>query len=292
MIIWTSPTLTQPAGRQIASCWSAFAARVADPRPGTTKEALSRWAPVEFRDPQGRPGYGYRCRANVIRAHAVVLDMDDGTPLDTITSAFEGLYLIMHSTFSATVQHPRWRIVLPLDRPVNADEYDRMWRWLASAVEAEGGAPDYNGRDVGHAWAVPATPPSGGYVARELDGSMACVADGLVAVPAPEPMQMPTRGAAGDEPYERRVTRARAYLERMPGGISGSGGHSTTFKAALAIVRGFALEADDALALMVEIHNPMCQPPWSIPDLRHKVQQALQRARVPFGHLADKRRGS
>ncbi len=283
MVIWTSPTLTQPAGRQLTITWSAFADRVQRARPGATKDGLSRWAPVEFRR-------GYRCRANVIRAHAIVFDVDDGTALETILSAFDGLHIIAHSTFSATAEVPRWRIALPIDRPVNADEYDRVWRWLAAGVEAEGAVPDYQGRDVAHAWAVPAVPPSGFYVAREAEGAFACVADGLAAVPAPEPMPMPTRTAGGDESYERRVTRARAYLARMPGGIQGSGGSSTTFKAACAMVRGFGLEPDDALALLIEIHNPLCQPEWSLIELKHKVRQALQRARLPFGWLAEKRR--
>jgi hypothetical protein len=54
------------------------------------------------------------------------------------------------------------------------------------------------------------------------------------------------------------------------------------------MVRGFALEPDDALRLLAEVHNPLCAPPWSLPELRHKVRQAAQRARVPFGVLADR----
>jgi hypothetical protein len=56
------------------------------------------------------------------------------------------------------------------------------------------------------------------------------------------------------------------------------------------MVRGFGLEPDDALALLVEIHNPLCQPEWSLVELRHKVKSAMQRGRVPFGWLAEKRR--
>jgi hypothetical protein len=76
----------------------------------------------------------------------------------------------------------------------------------------------------------------------------------------------------------------------MPGAISGSGGHATTFAAAVKMVRGFGLDPDDALALLVAIHNPLCAPAWSLPELKHKIRQAAQRGRLPFGFLADRPR--
>ena len=263
--------------------WSRFGARVETARPAPSKDALARWAPVEFRR-------SYRCRANVLRVHAAVLDVDDGTPLVTILAALDGLYTINHSTFSATAERPRWRVIVPLGRPVDADEYDRVWRWLASALEVEGASPDYGARDASRAWAVPAVPPSGHYVTRVTDGAFASVHDALVAIPEPEPMPEPARDR-GDS-YDRRVERARKYLAVMPGAVSGSGGHATTFRAALAMVRGFGLEPDDALALLAEVHNPMCQPPWNLVELRHKCRQAYQRARVPFGFLAERGRAA
>ena len=76
----------------------------------------------------------------------------------------------------------------------------------------------------------------------------------------------------------------------MPGAISGSQGHATTFRAAVAMVRGFGLEPDDALRLLVEAHNPQCAPPWSLPELRHKVRQATERGRMPFGEIVGRER--
>jgi hypothetical protein len=276
--IWTSPSLSVPAGRHVPITWTAFAARVERPRAAPSKESLARWAPVEFRA-------SYRCRANVIRAHACVLDVDDGSTLESIVRALEGLFAIAHSTFNATAEAPRWRIVVPLDRCVDADCYDRVWRWLAGAVEAEDAGPDYAARDASRAWAVPAVPPSGYYVARIFDGAFACVADALIAIPREE---APVGTTSRDESYDSKVRRARQYLAKMPGAISGSGGHMATFKAALCLVRGFALESDDALALMIQDYNPRCAPEWTVSELRHKVRQAMQRARQPYAYLADR----
>jgi hypothetical protein len=281
-VIWLSPSLDQPKGKQVLIEWSKFAARVEAAKPAGQKPGLARWAPTRFRN-------AYRARANVIATCAACIDCDAGNPLEPIVEAFDGLYTIVHSTFSATPESPRWRVILPLDRVVDADAYSRVWRFLAGALEDAGVAPDYAASDASRAWAVPARPPSGYYVTRTTEGAFASVADALTAIPAPEPLPVPTR-RRGDESYERRAERARRYLATMDPGIQGSNGSAATLKAAVAMVRGFALEPDDALAILAEDYNPRCLPPWSVPELRHKVKQAYQRGRMPFGAIVERGR--
>jgi hypothetical protein len=281
-MLWLSPSLREPKGRGVSMSWSVFAQRVETARAAPSKESLARWAPVEFTD-------GRRCLANVVRVHAVVLDVDDGSALAPIVGNLKGLLVIAHSTFSATTERPRWRIIVPLDHPVDAGGYDRVWRWLAAKLEAAGVRPDYAARDASRAWAVPARPPSGFYVAQTFDGAFADVCEALAAIPKPEPLPVaPPRSSVDSYTYAGRLVRARQYLSRMPGALAGSGGHRATFAAACVLVRGFALEQDDALALLIEVHNPLCAPPWSERELRHKVKQAHQRARLPLGFLADR----
>jgi hypothetical protein len=282
-VVWIAPSLVQPAGLQRAISWSHFADRVEHARSGQSKESLARWAPVEFRGAR-------RCLAGVLRAHAAVLDVDDGSALDLVLLALDGFYVIAHSTFSATAECPRWRVIVPLDWPVDASEYDRVWRWLAAKLEAAGVRPDYGARDASRAWAVPARPPSGFYVAHVADGAFASSSEALKAIPEPAPLPEPER--THDDSDEHRLERASKYLERMPGAISGSGGHSATFKAACVLMRGFGLPADVALQLLVDEYNPRCAPPWSLPELRHKVRQAYQRSRLPFGFLVNKGRAA
>ena len=274
-IIWLGRSLREPAGSQVDMPWGEFAARARNPKPGLAKDDLARWAPVEF-------ARAYRCRANVVRVHAVVLDIDDGSPLPDL-----GCATISHSTFSAAPDAPRWRAIYPLSRPVDADEYERVWRWLAIEAEDQGITPDYAARDAPHCWAVPAVPPSGFYAVDIRPGRRVPVDDALQAIPQPEP---PPALISRDDSYDRRAARARMYLARMDPSISGSGGHAALFRAAVALVRGFALEPDDALAMLVTEFNPLCQPEWSLSDLRHKVRSALQRSKMPFGALATKRR--
>lgn len=82
--------------------------------------------------------------------------------------------------------------------------------------------------------------------------------------------------------------RAIAYLSAMPRAISGSAGHSQTFAAATALVHGFGIEPDRALAILQSEYNPRCQPPWSDRELQHKVNQAATKPHDrPFGWLRD-----
>lgn len=85
------------------------------------------------------------------------------------------------------------------------------------------------------------------------------------------------------------LRRASAYLAKIPGAVSGDGGHNATFKAALAMVRGFSLSGDVALDLLIREYNPRCQPQWSRGDLARKVANADQDAKLPQGYLLDKK---
>ena len=68
-------------------------------------------------------------------------------------------------------------------------------------------------------------------------------------------------------------TRARAYAAATPVAISGSAGHKQTFALACALTHGFGLDERTALEILCE-WNVGCMPPWSVRDLRHKVDQS------------------
>ena len=81
------------------------------------------------------------------------------------------------------------------------------------------------------------------------------------------------------------VERARKYVARMDAAVSGSGGHTATFKVAGALIHGFALEWGAAWSLLLE-YNERCQPRWSTKELEHKLKQARSCAhKHPRGHL-------
>ena len=98
----------------------------------------------------------------------------------------------------------------------------------------------------------------------------------------------PPAAAPDDADVERR---ALAYLAALPPAISGSGGHDATYRAATALVHGFGIARDRALALLEAHYNPRCVPPWSTRELEHKVEDAATRQHDrPLGWLRDAER--
>ena len=85
-----------------------------------------------------------------------------------------------------------------------------------------------------------------------------------------------------------RERRARAYLAKFDPAISGQCGHARTFLAAQVVVRGFDVEFDAALALLLE-WNRNCDTPWAEREIRRKLREALRRGRMEFGAMVAER---
>lgn len=69
------------------------------------------------------------------------------------------------------------------------------------------------------------------------------------------------------------IDRARAYAAKVPGAVSGQGGHSATYDLARVLVHDFALPRAEALAILSG-WNATCSPPWSQRELEHKIDEA------------------
>lgn len=70
--------------------------------------------------------------------------------------------------------------------------------------------------------------------------------------------------------------RARRWIEKRPGAVSGQGGHNHTYGTACKLVLYFGLDREKALELM-RSWNTRCQPPWTDRELEHKVDDASKR---------------
>jgi hypothetical protein len=283
VLYYSAPSVYETTGATKVLDLNAMEQHLPHPR-ASTKDAARRWNFVEYRDSK-------RCLDGFMRAHGMLLDQDCGIGLEPLERAFAPYYGLIYSTGSGTETIHCWRIGLIFDRFVESvADFDRVWRYVASRVEAVGGKPEYSARSAAHVFAVPFIPPSGFYVARILRGAFLNVDEALAAIPKPEPLPIPAANIMTDS-YSHIVERAAKYLSTMPGAISGSGGHATTFRAATKMVRGFNLDSADALRLLVEIHNPLCVPQWSMRELEHKIKQAM-RSRLPAGFLAEKTRAA
>lgn len=83
-----------------------------------------------------------------------------------------------------------------------------------------------------------------------------------------------------------RSAKAMAMVaaKTMPPAIQGQNGSGALWEVALELVRGLRLPPGEALAVLKTYYNPRCQPPWSEAELLHKVDDAFNNGKVPFGY--------
>lgn len=223
-----------------------------------------------------RPGYNVGIHTGQVvacRVPVVVIDCDDArsikwcrsflppTPLGVTTRNGVHLYY----------RRPGSSIQIPNRVRVNA---------IALDIRADGG----------NVVIPPSVHPEGAM----YQWSRRLLAADVLQLPEYKPEWFPLPAAAAHVPLlplptgaraEASLKRARAYARSTPGAISGQGGSLATFKLAVALVRGFALSDNEALAVLAEEYNPRCEPPWSAAELNHKLRYARQAGRVTVGSL-------
>ena len=86
---------------------------------------LPAWSPARF------AGKGRRKAENVASVCAVVLDYDAGDP-EAALAAWAGFVAVLHSTWSHSVEAPRFRVVVPLATSIPASRWADAWA-LATA---------------------------------------------------------------------------------------------------------------------------------------------------------------
>jgi hypothetical protein len=87
----------------------------------------------------------------------------------------------------------------------------------------------------------------------------------------------------GKSPADVRE-RARRYIAAIPPAVAGQHGDVATFRVCCRLVRGFALDDEEALSVLSE-WNDACVPPWTEEELRAKLRSAWLNGREPVGGL-------
>ena len=91
------------------------------------KRQIPAWSPTLY--PRGAA----RGTCNVVEVSCLVLDYDDGTSINAGIAAWEPWTHVLHTSWSHTPEHPRFRVVLPLAEAVPARAWARAWKWALSA---------------------------------------------------------------------------------------------------------------------------------------------------------------
>ena len=290
-------------GTRHVGSWANMLEMLEQPRVSLSKSGMPGWSPAYFAGNR-------RCSDNVLCVSAVILDYDaseGATESVSIVEAFPGLTLALHSTYSSSVEVPRYRVVFPLSRPVLADEYTRCWSKLMLVAERAGHRPGRVEHDACRFWFQPAVHPSrvDSFEFRTESGRLLNVDDAIAEWDAyacgrqPLP-KLPTSRVISDTlnsevQYEhlqhhasddpRAVKRAKALLEKIPGGVSGARGSMPAWDAAQVLVRGFCFADELAFSIFSSEYNPKCSPQWSEKEIWHKIRQARTRSGKAWGYL-------
>jgi hypothetical protein len=240
------------------------------------------WSPAQYDPPE-------RARDNIKAVYALVLDYDKNRPtFEAVAALWSPFYGLIYTTKSHDIDAHRLRVVLPLSRPVTPGEYDQLWLWATQLSARSELTTDGQAKDASRFWYVPTPPDRGEWQAQRLTGSTLDV-DATLPLVVVEP-QLRVVTTSPPVTTDARVTRARAYLEKIPGAVSGDGGHTATFNAVAHVMFGFDLDADTTYSLIAQDYNPRCDPPWNEKQLRHKIESVATRCKRERGYLLDQQR--
>ncbi len=256
--------------------WETFAETFRTPLPAATSKAeLPLWAPVDF-----GPG-GHRNLANVTAVHALTLDVDEA-PIpwaEDLKQALFGLRAVCYSSPSATAKAPRWRAVIALSRPVNADEYSRLWAYVTPMLSFKVGQAS---KDPSRQWYAACEGVDGSYDFISMQGEALDV-DAILGL-SPEVPQLvhpnndsPADVSGAEREYHRKLYAK--YLQEAParGPALRGQGDSILFTVVQRGAYDLALPTEDVLELVRKHYDPRCSPMWGEEleeRVRHKARQA------------------
>ena len=121
-----------------------------------SKESIPAWMPTILRpDDAGR---FRRAKASVVAVSCLVLDLDQGEPLDRAAALADGYTAMMHTSWSHTPEHPKARLVFPFAEPAPVARWEQVWDAAARWAKLGGLTLDPATKDASRLYFLPAYP--------------------------------------------------------------------------------------------------------------------------------------
>lgn len=117
------PTCTRPTWRRLCERLTTFA--FVPIRKDEREKRLRCWSPVLYRQGATRGWEG------VELVSCLVLDVDCGASIEAGRAPWMGVAHVVHTSWSHTPEHPRYRIGVPLADPVVVELWPRVWEWAS-----------------------------------------------------------------------------------------------------------------------------------------------------------------
>jgi len=119
--------------------------------PTNSKLMARSWSPAAFT--------GTRAAKNVDKVSALVFDFDDGTRIEHAQETLAAVPHYGHTSWSHTEEDHRFRIVIPLHKPVSGRVWKQVYRWALQLWEETkppgAGSPDRACSDPSRLYLVP-----------------------------------------------------------------------------------------------------------------------------------------
>lgn len=279
------------AGKLVAVSFGDLAARVQRPRLTVASKAdLPLWGFFQSAE-------NYRTKEAIRRLSCGVIDVDGDAMAMHERLASVGARLgsplpcIAHTSPSDGIKAggSRYRVVVPLSRPVTVAEYPRAMAPLARLFEGANVDPCWvnpaqiffvPGRIQGreHAYACHVQAPTVAHAWLDVGELLAMERD-HAAAQARRITVVPLPSRAVSHAHAEQVVRAEKYARSIDPSIQGSNGSAMAMRAVARLFHAFPLLTEaDAFTLLQANWNPRCTPPWSPRELQKKVKDACNGA--------------
>lgn len=184
IIIATGRSRSARSWKSQKMTWSALVSKLAEPT--VTNETAAEYVKMSKAD-QGRkkdvggfvggyiPGNGRRIRGAVKERYLITLDADNPGEDFIVDLDMElgGMEYVLYSTHSHTADNPRYRVIIPVDRPMTPDEYQAVSRRIADNIGIEFFDPSTHQAERLMYW--PSHPKDVEYVYQHSEGALVSV---------------------------------------------------------------------------------------------------------------------
>lgn len=193
---WTEPialvrftSKNRPEGKVERLPWTILASRLTKHEIRDEKDGAG-FSPTLYREGPVR-----RLAENVEALTLLVLDIDDGTPLEDLRLKFEEYEWVAYTTHGHTTAHPKYRLVFPLTHAVPAQYWRQVWSGAVATLAP--GHADRQCKNVARLYYFPVCPHSRKAERWAVHNQGRPLApDELAAAAPPEPARAVSRNGA------------------------------------------------------------------------------------------------
>lgn len=135
--------------RPASYTWPEFCEFFGTHQKKSNKKRSPCWSPSRYKTEATRGN------ENVVDVSMAVIDIDDGEPVESLIKQISGYTYLIHSSYSHTQEKPKYRAILPLDKPIDAAEWTEAWLRINAWI---GGINDASTKDSSRLYFIPLCP--------------------------------------------------------------------------------------------------------------------------------------